>query len=90
MEQTQTNQIDVQKLCLDAQKRLNMSGVTAVDSFSENTLKLTVNGNRVIIGGDNIKITSFSKTTGALSADGHFTSIKFDGAKSPMVKRLFK
>jgi len=90
MEQSNVNQVDLPKLCLDAQKKLNMSGVTAVDSFSENVLKLTVSGNRVTVSGDNIKITSFSKSTGSLTADGHFTSIKYEGSKSPIVKRLFK
>lgn len=81
---------DLQKLTLEGQKRLNMSGVDSVDGFSEQLLKLTVGGSKVIVSGNGIKITAYSKGTGNLTADGKITSIKYDYKKSPFLKRVFK
>lgn len=67
-----------------------MTGVETVDGFSEQSLKLTVNGNKVTVNGNGIKITAFNKATGNLSADGDFYEIKYGGKKPPLVKRLFK
>ncbi|HCH73710.1 MAG TPA: hypothetical protein DEV87_00805 [Clostridiales bacterium] len=75
---------------LIGRKRLNMSGVETVDGFTENSLKLTVAGNKLFICGEKIKITAFNKATGALSADGVFTEIKYAAKKQPLIKRLFK
>ncbi len=77
-------------LCLDDRKRLSMTGVDAVDGFSEQYLKLTVNGSKVTVNGTGIKITAYNKATGSLTADGEFCEIKYIGKKVPMMKRLFK
>jgi len=86
------NQIqpELDKLCLDGRKRLSMTGVETVDGFTEQSLKLTVNGNRVAINGSGIKITAFNKATGTLTADGDFHEIRYTDKKAPLVKRLFK
>ena len=81
---------DLQKLTLEGQKRLNMSGVDSVDGFSEQLLKLTVGGSKVIVSGNGIKITAYSKGTGNLTADGKITYIKYDYKKAPFLKRVFK
>ena len=86
----QQNVIDIDSLVLDGRKKLNMTGVEMVDGFSEQSLRLTVKGNKVLITGENIKITSFNKNTGSLSAEGKFVQIKYGGQKTPIVKRLFK
>ncbi len=87
----QTNpKADVDKLALDGRKRLSMTGVDTVDGFSEQSLKLTVNGNKVTVNGSGIKITAFNKATGNLSADGEFCEIKYLGKRQPLVKRLFR
>ncbi len=81
---------NLQKLTLDNQRKLFMSGVESVDAFSERELKLTLNGSRVLVGGEGIKITAYNKGSGSLSADGKFTSIRSDGKKAPLLKRIFK
>lgn len=81
---------NIQRLILEGQKRLNMSGVESVDGFSDQQLKLTVSGSRVLVLGDGIKITAYSKGTGNLQADGKFTSIRYDMKKAPFIKRVFK
>ena len=81
---------DMSKLVLDGQKRLSLTSVETVDGFTEQSLKLTISGNKVLISGENIKITAFNKASGNLNADGHFTSIRYDYKKTPFFKRLFK
>ena len=86
----QQNGIDYDSLVLDARKKLTMTGVETVDGFSDQSLRLTVKGNKVSVLGENIKITSFNKNTGTLTAEGKFVQIKYGGQKAPIVKRLFK
>lgn len=81
---------DCEKLLIEGRKKLQMTGVEAVEGFSEQTLKLLVKGSRVVIGGKNIKITAFNKQSGNLSADGEFTEMRFGGEKQSIIKRIFK
>ena len=81
---------EVDKLCLDGRKRLSMTGVETVDGFTEQLLKITVNGSKVTVNGNGIKITAFNKSTGTLTADGEFNEIRYLTKKAPIVKRLFK
>lgn len=78
------------KLALESRKKLAMTGVQAVDGFTEQVLRLTVGGNKVVISGESIKITAYNKTTGTLLADGRFSEIKYLGTKTPFYKRIFK
>ena len=82
--------IEIEKVVLDARKRLTMTGVSSVDGFSEQVLNLTASGSKVRVTGENIKITSYNKATGNLTADGTFLEIKFNQKKAPLLKRLFK
>ena len=77
-------------LCLEARKKLSMTGVSSVDGFSEQHLKLTVGDNKVYILGNNIKITSYNNASGAFSADGEFIEIKYGIKKDNIIKRMFK
>ncbi len=86
----QQNVIETDSLVLDGRKKLSMTCVDTVDGFSEQSLKLTVKGNKVLVSGENIKITSFNKNTGNLTAEGEFVQIKYGTQKTPIVKRLFK
>lgn len=84
------NQVESDKLMLESRKRLSMTEVSSVDGFNEQTLNLTVNGLKVKVMGENIKITSFNKTTGNLTADGTFNSVSYSSKRQPIIKRLFK
>ena len=83
-------QAEVDKILIEGRKRLSMTGVDAVDGFSEQVLNLTVLGKKVRISGENIKITTYNKATGILNAEGLFSEVKYMSKKAPVVKRLFK
>lgn len=86
----QENTISQEKLVLDSRKNISLSAVETVDGFNEQMLKLTVNGTKLQIVGDNIKITAFNKANGNLCAQGDFYEIKYSHQKQPLVKRIFK
>ncbi|MBE5734754.1 MAG: hypothetical protein E7347_06925 [Clostridiales bacterium] len=87
--QQQTNN-DQEKAVLESRKKLSMTNVETVDGFNEQSLRLTVAGNKVTVNGQNIKITAFNKSTGNLTADGIFSEIKYNSKKTPFIKRIFK
>ena len=90
MQEYLKNGLETDKLTLEARTRLSMTGVKNVDGFSETSLKLSLEKTKVLIIGENIKITSYNKNTGNLTADGLFLEIKYNHKKAPLVKRLFK
>ena len=85
----QENKIN-ETLTLENRKRLCMTEVSSVDAFSEQSLRLTVGGNRVFILGSNLKITAFNQAQKTLTAEGNIVQIKYDGAKTPLLKKVFK
>lgn len=78
------------KLILEERKRLNMTGVESVDSFTDTIIKLTVGGSQAQIGGERLKILTYNKSTGDLKVDGFINEIKYNCKKQPILKRLFK
>ena len=84
------NLIENEVLTLENQKRIVLTSVLSVDGFSPEILKLTVNGKKVVITGNNIKITSFNKSSGDFRAEGDFVKISYEGKKVPVLKKIFK
>lgn len=76
-------------LTIEQQKKIAMSGVSSVDAFSENSILLTVNGKRVKIEGNKLKVLSFSEGSGNFAASGEVSSVKY-GAQGKVLSRLFK
>ena len=77
-------------LTLENRKNIKITGVQSVDGFSEQTLSLTINDNKLKIVGEKLKIISFDKVTGEFNADGVINDIKYNAKKQPLIKRLFK
>lgn len=77
-------------LTLENRKNIKITGVQSVDGFSEQTLSLTINDNKLKILGEKLKILSFDKVTGEFSADGIINEIKYNVKKQPLIKRFFK
>lgn len=84
------NNFESEKIILEGRKKLSMTGVSGVDGFNEQCLKLTVFGNKITILGENLKITAFNKNTGNLMAEGLITEMKYKHKKVPLLKRIFK
>ena len=84
------NVIESDKLILENRKKLNMTNVSSVDSYSEQVLKLSVRDSKVIINGEKLKIEAYNKSSGNLIVDGTINEIRFNVNKPPLVKRLFK
>ena len=76
-------------LTIEQQKKVTMSGVASVDSFSESVIVLTVNGKKVKIEGNKLKVLAFSEGTGNFAASGEVTLVKF-GTQGKVMSRLFK
>ncbi len=79
-----------ESLTIENRKRLYMTEVFSVDAFSEETLKLTVNDKEVVVSGNNLKIIAFNQTQKTLNAEGEIIQIKYEGVKTPLIKRVFK
>ena len=82
--------IESSKLVLEDRKILTMTGVQAVEGFSETFIKLTVSGVKVTILGQKLRITAYNKLAGNLSVDGLVNEIKYNCKKQPFIKRVFK
>ena len=76
-------------IILEQRKNLSVSGVESVRSFSEVKIVLSLlNGEKLHIIGTDLKITGFSKNSGAFTADGNVVGFSY-GGKS-LVSRIFK
>ncbi|MBP5242293.1 MAG: YabP/YqfC family sporulation protein [Clostridia bacterium] len=68
-------------LLIEQQKKISMTGVESVTSFSSKQIDLTVNDNakkvKVTVSGDNLKITAFSKSSGAFTAIGDIFGVRY-------------
>lgn len=70
-------------------KSLSVSGVESVVSFSEVKIVLSLlEGERLSVVGSGLKITGFSKQSGAFTAEGEFLGVSY-GAKS-LAAKIFK
>lgn len=71
-------------------KKLSATGIISVDSFSPTRLTVTYAGGRIAVEGTGMKITAFSKSTGAFAASGEVSSVKYLGRGESLKKKLFK
>ncbi len=73
---------------LEQQKKLTMTGVESVESFSPTQIILRVAGKKVQITGNGLKVLAFNQGSGGFSASGEVSSVKFGAVKT--LKRLFQ
>ena len=84
------NQIQNNTLTLENRNKLSISGVESVDGFTDQFINLCVSGSRLKILGENLKISTFNKSTGNFLAEGTINEIKFSGKKLSLIKRVLK
>lgn len=75
-------------LTVEQRKKVTMTCVESVDSFSEERITLTVCGEKVTIDGMKLKILSFSQGSGSFSASGEVRAVRYGGGKS--LRGIFK
>ena len=84
------NKYHAQTLVLEDRKRLTLTGVIAVDCFTDQKIRLTVQSGKLLIGGEKLKINGFSEGTGDFSCEGVISSVNFLSRQEKFIKRLFK
>ena len=76
-------------IILEQRKHLNISGVESVISFSEVKIVLALHGGEKLhILGTDLKITGFSKNSGAFTAEGVVLGMTYGGRS--FASRIFK
>lgn len=74
---------------IEQKKFLTVSAVESVVAFSEVKIVLALQGNtRMSVVGTSLKITGFSKATGAFTAEGTVMGVNYGG--KTLAARLFK
>lgn len=64
-------------LTIEQRKKISMTAVESVDSFSDTRITLTVGGQKVTIDGLRLKILAFSQGSGAFSASGEVRGVHY-------------
>ena len=77
-------------LTVENRKRLSVTQVEAVESFSPTQLVLIYVGGKIVVTGSDMKITSFSKSSGSFSASGTITSVKYMQKGVGLRQKLFR
>ena len=76
-------------LTVEQQKKITMSGVESVNAFSPAQITLSISGGKVIVTGSDLKITAFSKSSGAFAATGNVYGVRYN-ARGGKLGKLFK
>lgn len=77
-------------LSIEQCKKISVTQITSVDSFSPHQIVLSYSGGRIVVSGSGMKIINFSKTSGAFAATGTITAAKYLAAGSSLKQKLFK
>lgn len=76
---------------VEERKRVFMTGLSEVESFSESKIVAVVSGkDRITVLGSNMKISVFQKETGNLRVDGEIRQIVYSAGKLSAVGKIFK
>ncbi|MCL2798236.1 MAG: YabP/YqfC family sporulation protein [Firmicutes bacterium] len=88
MEQTSAPQ-KPHAVSLENREKGTVSGVSKVVSACDSALVLETGQGGLSITGSGIKIARYDDQTGMLAFEGAITSLKYSGAKMPLLKRMF-
>lgn len=71
-------------------KKISATGIDSVDGFTPTQIILSYSGGRIIVAGSGLKISAFSKQSGAFCADGTVTGVRYAAKGVKLVRRIFK
>ncbi len=77
-------------ITLTNRQTLNILGVTKVSGVSPNEVMLEIEGDRLLVTGENMEVQTLDVENKVLTILGKINSMKFLGAKVPLLKRIFK
>ena len=77
-------------LSIEQCKRVSATQISSVDSFSDKQIILSYAGGRIVVNGSGMKIVNFSKTSGAFSATGEITAVRYIQKGGSLRQKLFK
>lgn len=73
----------------DCQK-FSATAIESVDAFSSTQIVLSYAGGRITVTGSGLKISAFSKGSGAFSATGTVTGVRYTAKGLKFAQKLFK
>ncbi len=85
-----TDNKKLHSVCIENRSSITMSGISEVISSDETELCLVGSYGEMTITGKDFKIIKFNADDGNLFAEGSVDCIKYKGAKTPLIKRIFK
>ena len=71
--------ISNQNIIVENRERINVSGVTDVISFDDETVLLNTSAGKLTVKGDDLRIVSFNTETGDLTAEGKIHAAVYTG-----------
>lgn len=77
-------------ITLTNRQTLNILGVTKVSGVSPSEVMLEMEGDRLLITGEGMEVQTLDVENKVLTILGKINSMKFLGAKVPLLKRIFK
>ncbi|MBQ9081130.1 MAG: YabP/YqfC family sporulation protein [Clostridia bacterium] len=89
-QQLQATASSEHSLTVEQRKKISMTGVESVTSFSPQQINLTLANGKLTVTGDNLKVTAFSKTSGTFSATGNILGIKYNSSHGGKLSGFFK
>ena len=81
---------DKHNLSIEQCKKITASAISSVDAFSDKQIILSYSGGRIVVNGSGMKIVNFSKTSGAFSATGSITGVRYMQKGGSLRQKLFK
>ncbi len=81
---------DNHNLSIEQCKKITASAISSVDAFSDKQIILSYSGGRIVVNGSGMKIVNFSKTSGAFSATGSITGVRYMQNGGSLRQKLFK
>ncbi len=76
-------------LSLDNQRKLSMTGVKAVPSFTPHGLSVELDGQKLEVVGRDLSVKALDLDRGTLEVNGFVTGLKYNDGAS-VVKKIFK
>ncbi|MCI9031790.1 MAG: hypothetical protein HFK09_04625 [Clostridia bacterium] len=77
-------------LSITDRKNGTVEGVNKVVSANPETVNLITSRGALSICGKDLRILKFDADTGKLSLEGEINSLKYEGGKKPLLKRIFR